>query len=635
MHAAKMTPLSERTALESINRTVYGLLGIVTLIFSTILFTLEYTHQKSDSQTSLISRYHVVMTESALETIFAISNARYELLYHDLDEPQTSKATSNKPVNPQFKKDQIIALKYQMLKYRQTLSSLMSEYQDEQFDALHTQQLNIIDDTIGGLDKTEPQQWHITPFHQLFNPLVALTNQLLRLHQTAHRELLINMEQSNHSEQQQLVLMIFILTGVGFYGVVKLLRDVRVTISKLHRTQELLKQSEQRLLDAEHISRMGYVDWDLNNKQMSWSKEIYHLHGFDPQLSPSLQALLEAVHHEDKTRVTDIFNSLSQRQHHQGFEYRLVLPDQKVVFLNAKVGVDVDSQQKPQRVLLTLVDITEHKLIELELEKYRHHLEDLVEERTKKLEEAQQSLMKRQRLTTLGQLTATVSHELRNPLGAMRPALYILEQQTDTDNERIRGALQRLDRNILRCDNIIDELLDFTRIRDLNKEAIALDSWLKQLIEEQISAEDVELQCHFTLDSMSLYFDNDRLTRAVNNVLKNALEAMMDNAKFKRKKLLRLETGLIGHRVEIAVSDNGKGIDAWTMEHIFEPLFSTKTFGVGLGMPTIKHIMEQHEGGIEISSEPNIGSTVTLWLPKNALVEAKKDTSDAKQYFNH
>ncbi|MDH5219365.1 MAG: PAS domain S-box protein, partial [Gammaproteobacteria bacterium] len=103
-------------------------------------------------------------------------------------------------------------------------------------------------------------------------------------------------------------------------------------------------------------------------------------------------------------------------------------------------------------------DITQRKEAEEELATYRQKLEELVEERTRELKETQNELVRKERLATLGQLTATVSHELRNPLGAMRPSLFIVDKSSDRSDTRVQNALSRIDRNIDRCDHIIDEL---------------------------------------------------------------------------------------------------------------------------------------------------------------------------------
>lgn len=263
-------------------------------------------------------------------------------------------------------------------------------------------------------------------------------------------------------------------------------------------------------------------------------------------------------------------------------------------------------------------DITERKTAENKLRKYQHQLEELVDERTQELRSTQDELVRKERLATLGNLTATVSHELRNPLGSMRPSLYVIETVTrDSNNEKLQSAVQRLYRSIDRCDRIIDELLDFTRITELSIQNITLDDWLSEVIHEQPLLNGIELVYQPHLDNTQVNIDADRFRRAIINIFENACHAMLitdstteviDNAK------LSIRTQTSNDRVNILISDSGDGIPDEVMEKIFEPLFSTKGFGIGLGMPTVKQIMEQHKGGIDIDTSSK-GTTVTLWLP--------------------
>ncbi|MCZ6803543.1 MAG: hypothetical protein O7D86_06350 [Proteobacteria bacterium] len=95
-------------------------------------------------------------------------------------------------------------------------------------------------------------------------------------------------------------------------------------------------------------------------------------------------------------------------------------------------------------------------------------------------------MTRNERLAVLGQLTGTVGHELRNPLGAMRPSLFVLRKRTKLlEDIKLEQAIERVERNITRCDHIIDKLLDFTRITDLELEATGIDEWLTQLMDEQ------------------------------------------------------------------------------------------------------------------------------------------------------
>ncbi|MDH5600687.1 MAG: PAS domain S-box protein, partial [Gammaproteobacteria bacterium] len=263
-------------------------------------------------------------------------------------------------------------------------------------------------------------------------------------------------------------------------------------------------------------------------------------------------------------------------------------------------------------------DVTERKKIEKELARHREHLEELIDERTKELHEAQDELVRKERLATLGQLTATVSHELRNPLGAIRPSLFVVQKKSDQQDEQVQNAIERIDRNVDRCDRIIDELLDFTRITELNREKIRFDDWFATVIDEQFIPQGVVLEKEFNLKDVELTFDKDRLRRALINVIENASHSMMDDNQQLVKDIeahLSIKTKSDNERIEIIISDTGCGIKKETLDKIFEPLFSTKGFGVGLGMPVVKQIMEQHDGGIDVKSEEGKGTTMTLWLP--------------------
>ena len=280
--------------------------------------------------------------------------------------------------------------------------------------------------------------------------------------------------------------------------------------------------------------------------------------------------------------------------------------------------VTCDAEGKVTGVLAVGLDVTERQRLDAELAEHRHNLEELVDERTYELHEAQNELIRKERLATLGQLTATVSHELRNPLGAMRPSMFVIEKSSDKNDERVQKAIERVDRNIDRCDNIIDELLDITRITELNLAPVRIDQWLESVVDEQIVPEGLYVETHFGLNELELDVDVERLRRAFINVFENACHSMMDdNQRVIKSKEARLtiKTREENEHIEIIVSDIGSGITSDVLAKIFEPLFSTKGFGVGLGMPTVKQIMEQHNGGIEIQSHEGKGTTVILWLP--------------------
>ncbi|MDH5359320.1 MAG: PAS domain S-box protein [Gammaproteobacteria bacterium] len=268
------------------------------------------------------------------------------------------------------------------------------------------------------------------------------------------------------------------------------------------------------------------------------------------------------------------------------------------------------------------IDVTEKNATEKELERHRKELEILVDERTQELRQTQDELVRKERLATLGQLTATVSHELRNPLGAMRPSMYLIKKMVDQDNDKLSNAITRVERNIQRCDHIIDELLDFTRITDISEKDTRLDDWLKNILEEQHIPDSIRLLADYGLNDVHLNLDPERMRRAVINIVENACQSMTEDGFRPETELsLTISTEHSNNRVSILIEDTGPGIDEKTMHKIFEPLFSTKGFGVGLGLPTVKQIMQQHQGDIEVTSTPGKGTCMTLWLPDNRIID--------------
>lgn len=297
-------------------------------------------------------------------------------------------------------------------------------------------------------------------------------------------------------------------------------------------------------------------------------------------------------------------------------DQQAVTPRLKEQIASAKQGKRDEIDEVASAVESMAVSTVKH---EQEIQRYRENLEVLVRERTRDLEAAQQTLIRAERLAALGQLTATVSHELRNPLASMRPSLQVIKRKLPDAEDKARQAIDRIERNITRCDQIIEEMLDFTRIRDLTLAPVALDSWLAETLADQKAPEGIRIVREFGLGDLQVNLDPDRLRRAVINVFDNACHAMeerrmQETGNYQPQLTVSTQRGDEG-RVEIEFVDNGPGMPEEVLAHIFEPLFSTKGFGVGLGMPTVKQIMEQHGGGIAVRSQTGQGTQVILWLP--------------------
>lgn len=259
-------------------------------------------------------------------------------------------------------------------------------------------------------------------------------------------------------------------------------------------------------------------------------------------------------------------------------------------------------------------DITARKHAEEELAGHRERLEEIVEERSKELGEAQRELVRSERLAAIGQLTGTVSHELRNPLGTIRSSFAIVGNHLQSSHGPVARALERIERNIDRCVTIIDELLAYTRVRDVHPEPVAIDEWLTELvIDEDIpDAISVVLDCQ---SGETVPMDRERLRRAILNLLQNAWQACTEGEHDCPQATVAITTRVVDGALLLRVADNGPGIPEDIRERIFDPLFSTKSFGVGLGLPLVRQIVEQHGGEITVDTVLDEGTTINLTLP--------------------
>jgi PAS domain S-box-containing protein len=270
--------------------------------------------------------------------------------------------------------------------------------------------------------------------------------------------------------------------------------------------------------------------------------------------------------------------------------------------------------------IISVVDIsamTELRRVNQEISRLNSELA----ENMKRLKEAQDELLKKGKMEQLGQLTATVAHELRNPLGAVRTSAYLLERKLKGQNLGIEAQFARINNGINRCDNTITQLLDFSRSKSLVCESANLDQWLTLVVQEEAAELPAAVAIHLSLglDDAEIPFDPSRLQRAVVNLLANASEAMMGQSKVGAAvpgnptiwvSSLRTSDG-----IALVFKDNGPGMSPEVLQRVREPLFTTKSFGTGLGIPAVEQIAMQHGGRLDIASQPAAGTTITIMLP--------------------
>ena len=271
--------------------------------------------------------------------------------------------------------------------------------------------------------------------------------------------------------------------------------------------------------------------------------------------------------------------------------------------------------------IISVVDISEM----MELRRINAEVSRLNKElaaNMKRLKDAQDELVNKGRMEQLGQLTATIAHELRNPLGSVRTSAFLMERKIRGKGLGVEVQLDRINKGVVRCDNIITQLLDFSRTKQLQCVPGDIDAWLSGVVEEEARKlpANLEIEVVLGLDGKLVPFDPGRLQRAIVNMMSNAAEAMMGAGEQlltrggEAPKLVVSTYFKEGH-VSVRIADNGPGIPPDVMTRIREPLFTTKSFGTGLGVPAIEQIAAQHGGRLDIESDVGKGSKFTLWLP--------------------
>jgi signal transduction histidine kinase len=251
-----------------------------------------------------------------------------------------------------------------------------------------------------------------------------------------------------------------------------------------------------------------------------------------------------------------------------------------------------------------------------------------LESNMKQLTAAQAEIVRKTKFANLGQLTATVAHELRNPLGAVRTSAFLLERKLKDKGLGVEAQLLRINNGITRCDETITQLLDFSRSKQISCLPVDLDGWLIEVVEEEARRlpPTVNITCSLGLGTMQVPIDRARLQRAIVNTVANASEAMvgkgdLSSGSMTNNPTITIETRLAGKFVEIEVADNGPGISPENLAKVREPMFTTKNFGTGLGIPAIEQILEQHSGTLDIQSELGKGAKFIMRLPLEQILE--------------
>jgi PAS domain S-box-containing protein len=368
----------------------------------------------------------------------------------------------------------------------------------------------------------------------------------------------------------------------------------------LERTAEL-RRSELYLTEAQRLSRTGSFGWKVSSGEIFWSEESFRIFGYDEALSATVDMAFQRVHPEDLALVKSTIDRASSDGKDFDLEHRLLMPDGSVRNIHV-VAHAVRDEAGQLEFNGALMDVTAAKRAEEELHKARAELAHVT------------------RVTALGELTASIAHEVNQPLAAIvangSAALRYLANATP-DLGEAQAAVTRIVSDGHRAAEVITSIN--AMFKDVDREKAPLD--INKLIRDvlvlvlgELRAYQVSVQTDLNDKLPDVRGDRVQLQQVILNLIMNALEAM--NSVTDRPRVLRLRSEF--HEpggVLVLVEDSGTGIDQKDMDRIFDSFFTTKSQGMGMGLSLCHSIIEAHDGRLWASSEIDHGTVLNVLLP--------------------
>jgi len=392
-------------------------------------------------------------------------------------------------------------------------------------------------------------------------------------------------------------------------GKLQWIDGVMFDITERKQMESEVQQLQKRMKDAIESIGEAFVLWDADEKLVICNDKYRELFDKDRALLLPGRSLEEVIRmnvaagrHPESAGDPEAWIQDRLRR------YRAAVGDSEMKIPGERWLRVIDRRTSEGGIVGIRTDITERKNAELELRAANDSLKAAMEK-----------LASSERMATIGQVAATVSHELRNPLGAIRNSMALIHQLTTGRQLGVERALERVDRNIERCTAIISAMLEFTHEKEIVRAPTPIAAWLAELLASHPLPEGIAIERDLqAADEVAI--DRERFQQAILGVIDNAVQALQDPAwappeNYPRRVTVRAESA--GPHVRLSIIDNGPGIPPDVLPRIFEPLFTTKGFGVGLGLPTVRQIVEKHGGTIDVASDGAGGTTVTMWLPRH------------------
>jgi PAS domain S-box-containing protein len=375
----------------------------------------------------------------------------------------------------------------------------------------------------------------------------------------------------------------------------------------LRESDEALRRSEAWLALAQRLSHTGNWVYDATAMRYRyWSDESYRIWGFDPLRGlPSRESMWQRIHPDDRDRVWEEVQEALRQKRDFAAEFRILLPDGTIKHLEATTHHEFSSLGSLVEAVSTHVDVTERKRARDERERLRQLESDLAH---------------MNRLSMMGELTASLAHEITQPIASARnnarAALRFLDRNPP-DLREVREALECLVADADRAGDIIDRIRDHIKKAPPREGRFDLNNAINEVIAlagSAITMNGVSVRTRLTEALLPVQGDRVQLQQVVLNLILNAVEAMSTVEAGPRELLISTEQNQTGD-VLVSVRDSGPGIEPDHLDRVFEAFYTTKSSGVGMGLSICRSIIGAHGGRLWADVNASRGAVFRFTLP--------------------
>jgi len=362
-----------------------------------------------------------------------------------------------------------------------------------------------------------------------------------------------------------------------------------------------LRESEERMTLAAEAANLGIWISDLARQEIWATQKWRELFGFSGSDQLDLEGILQRVHPEDREVVNQMLTKVLASGGNYEAEYRLLLRDGKIRWIASRGRVEFNGNGKPALLRGVSVDVTQRHAVELEVQQQRAELAHF------------------SRVSMLGELSGSLAHELSQPLGAIlrnTEAAELFLEDPSPDMDELRAILADIRKDDQRAGAVIDRMRSMMKRRAVEHGMLDLNMLAADVI--GFVRRDADLRkVRLTLEPASslplMRGDRIQLQQVLLNLLLNAMDAVSDSTPDRRRVAVLVR--LADKRAEVVVSDTGHGIPEDKLPRVFEPFFTSKQNGMGLGLPISRTIIEAHGGSIQAKNDPDGGAIFCFTLP--------------------